>query len=1219
MATNTFVLLDVPSAPGTGVPSDISGLSPNPSLIVEGPDSSTGRIIVEFSEDGVNYAPATTTFPIHNPPERSIKAVGSKARVRRLDGGGPAFVALGSISTTFNLFATLTKTAVDTSGMGPFKTVVITGTYVKPVIVEASNDGVNYDVVLTLTTRGSDLLFIYGSWTTMRLRDDSDVPESIAVGSGFETGGPGGGVTKIIAGTNVTISPPSGVGQVTVNATSGGGAADHLEEPLDLNDSPLPAGAVVKIHGDGSFNIARADSLTNSGGTVGILQVDVSSGSAKITTDGKQAGILMDTGLMVVAGDTLWLSPLVFGRATNLRPTTNPERAVRLGTVKDASTYGGFGTVTADVNVGPNEPAQAIVPADSSITIDETTDNFSQTITVGQRVAATWDLGVLGVYALDSTRPDDSGKGFAIPVDNSAPAYQAASVAAGAVAKKTAAGLAAIFPRFGAGRMVEIQTNGVGAYDAIVLMQMLDGVTGYGKIIVRGTGTVASAGTTKFDGTALDCSVLGGTTGTGLNAPGYNSIFWPNNFGGTSHKTDTTDPAWASPGGIPLGIRCRFDKNTTTPLIRNECRQVAVLLSSNTFFCQTAFSDGPVNTDVFYAEQPGVVLTGDYDIEDSNTQPIVFAGIRWTGNITNRSGRPNFIFCTVDGSTGSFSGLDGLLTAQHYAHPVYGDVTPGGGLRVNGSVDTTSGNLALEGLVSSGQTQITNPDYFTWGAGCAANNLVVNEAYATTTNDTTNPKIVSNIGTDNIGRAGIPNTFGTGPIASVVINGSYVRVGQSAFRNCGGKPVFKCVGKGWLGFVGSDNAQSDLGTASVGIDMTSATQFEVEVESTPPAITGTDGDIELAGNAFVFGTLWTQIQTQEIWDRAGNHFYYSLPPVGTFRLSPDIVESFWNPQFAGTIPPGRFGLTMNSTAAGQVQAADLSLIDDISGLVGLSEQTPVLHTNVNIRPLAGATMALLDAAGNPGQAVYVSQTPGLCTVNPPNKQIFLGVIVDGSGTVVRVAWQGVQNRPATVEGWFVNRLNDRWHNAQWDLDYDTLNDLAVTSRWNQVGVFTFSADLPVGNMHMPSGGTFNLNKSAIKTVVDPANTLWAVGGYAKTGVTVNATDQRRYRLRDDGDTNWAAVGTDATINVIKYVFAISKNGTVKSALSTVSVDGLPHKFLIISTSTQILGRVDNEPWVVITNDIPTDGPVGNLWQIVEGITTSDTFDVGAVIVATSAQ
>lgn len=39
---------------------------------------------------------------------------------------------------------------------------------------------------------------------------------------GAPSTGPGGGVTQIIAGTNITISPPGGTGAVTINATASG-------------------------------------------------------------------------------------------------------------------------------------------------------------------------------------------------------------------------------------------------------------------------------------------------------------------------------------------------------------------------------------------------------------------------------------------------------------------------------------------------------------------------------------------------------------------------------------------------------------------------------------------------------------------------------------------------------------------------------------------------------------------------------------------------------------------------------------------------------------------------------------------------------------------------------------------------------------------------------------------------------------------------------------
>ena len=53
------------------------------------------------------------------------------------------------------------------------------------------------------------------------------------------TGGAGGGVTKIVAGNNVTISPGTGVGDVTINAVGGGGGGDSLWEVADNYLTPI--------------------------------------------------------------------------------------------------------------------------------------------------------------------------------------------------------------------------------------------------------------------------------------------------------------------------------------------------------------------------------------------------------------------------------------------------------------------------------------------------------------------------------------------------------------------------------------------------------------------------------------------------------------------------------------------------------------------------------------------------------------------------------------------------------------------------------------------------------------------------------------------------------------------------------------------------------------------------------------------------------------------
>ena len=50
----------------------------------------------------------------------------------------------------------------------------------------------------------------------------------------LNNGGTGGGVTSIIAGTNVTINPAGGTGAVTINAAGGGGVTNFTSVPATL-------------------------------------------------------------------------------------------------------------------------------------------------------------------------------------------------------------------------------------------------------------------------------------------------------------------------------------------------------------------------------------------------------------------------------------------------------------------------------------------------------------------------------------------------------------------------------------------------------------------------------------------------------------------------------------------------------------------------------------------------------------------------------------------------------------------------------------------------------------------------------------------------------------------------------------------------------------------------------------------------------------------------
>lgn len=381
MSTNTFITLDVTPFPGTGVPSDISGLAPNMSLVVEGPESSTGRVVVEVSEDGTNFAPATTTFPIHNPPEATLRLVGAMARVRRLDGTGPAHVALGSVSTAVNLFASLSKVPTDTSLMGPVKTVVVTGSYVKPVIVEASNDGVNYDVVLTLTTRGSDLLPLYGTWAWMRLRDNSDVPESIAVGSGFDSGS-AGGPTGAIGPTGPTGPGGSPTGPVGAIGPTG---------PRGATGPTGPAGAQgpTGVGGTGAQGPAGAPGPTGSAGPTGPQGATGATGVA-----------------FGITGPTNWGPAIAIGLDASTTPLVPAlqSTAVALGQAaqafgSDSVAIGRFASITSANSSNDNDKTVAI---GFGVLVSSTSTSPPESVAIGSEskiLAASEGSVVIGYLA----------------------------------------------------------------------------------------------------------------------------------------------------------------------------------------------------------------------------------------------------------------------------------------------------------------------------------------------------------------------------------------------------------------------------------------------------------------------------------------------------------------------------------------------------------------------------------------------------------------------------------------------------------------------------------------------------------------------------------------------------------------------------------------------------------------------------------------------------
>lgn len=510
-----------------------------------------------------------------------------------------------------------------------------------------------------------------------------------------------------------------------------------------------------------------------------------------------------------------------------------------------------------------------------------------------QFLVAAWTVGLCRVFAVDGINGNDANKGYADPATSSAANYAIASAAAGLVAKQTFAGLAAVLPRFGAGRTFEVQIKGavyaagVGTSTTYVgaLETFLGGLTGYAaNCTVRGTGTNTTAGTTAFDGSAADCAYAGMNTAVGMNSAGYNPTGAPTTTVIQCLKVGGAAPAFGAEPALPVGARIRFDAATSTAALRNISRHISGVSGADTITVPTALPAVPAAADVFYIEEGGVVFGASTLIHDSGgagtTIGLNLVALKLTGALTLRGG--TYTMAGVRATSFSTVLMKGLLFAASYTHPVRSTTTQGQYGRCDGTFTNTNNRQFFDGLTCVGAISSVGPltqqaiVAFTFGAGLSLTGGVPQAgiAYGNSTANTIRSRII-----------------GPGTEAGLNIQNATLVLNQLDITNMGAKPAVKLEGTVTLQLGGAVGSPVSIGGATgntdVGMDLTLSRGSMIIIDAAQvPTVTGAVGDVRVSdgsGTAFTGGLIvtWASIiAAGGFVDVAGNTFIVHAQAVG---------------------------------------------------------------------------------------------------------------------------------------------------------------------------------------------------------------------------------------------------------------------------------------------------------------------------------------------------
>jgi hypothetical protein len=179
----------------------------------------------------------------------------------------------------------------------------------------------------------------YGKSGNQEYRDEAIRLRRIVTELEAFTGGGGSGVTQILAGTNVTVSPAGGTGIVTVNATGGGGATT-LDGLSDVTISAPANGQVLTYNSTTTQWENQTPGGGGGGGDMYKSTYDVDNDGIVDGSETTQIIVRNSTGTTLTKGTVVYLSG-----ATGNRPN-----AVRAKADTEATSSKTIGIVIANIN-----------------------------------------------------------------------------------------------------------------------------------------------------------------------------------------------------------------------------------------------------------------------------------------------------------------------------------------------------------------------------------------------------------------------------------------------------------------------------------------------------------------------------------------------------------------------------------------------------------------------------------------------------------------------------------------------------------------------------------------------------------------------------------------------------------------------------------------------------------------------------------------------------